>query len=48
MANSFDASAIRRLKLVVTIVDKPKGEFYLDVLSQFEVNFQMAVELINQ
>ena len=43
MANSFDASAIKRLKMVVTIVDKPKGEFYLDVLSQFEVNLQMLL-----
>ena len=43
MANSFDTSAIKRLKMVVTIVDKPKGEFYLDVLSQFEVNLQMLL-----
>ena len=42
MANSFDASAIKRLKMVVTIVDKPKGEFYLDVISQYEVNCQMV------
>lgn len=25
------------------MVDKPKGEFYLDVISQFEVNCQLAV-----
>ena len=25
------------------MVDKPKGEFYLDVISQFEVNCQMVV-----
>ena len=43
MANSIDGSAIKKLKLLVTVVDKEKAEFYLDVLSQFEVNFQMAV-----
>lgn len=43
MANSVNESAIKKLKLVITVVDRNKGEFYLDVLSQFEVNFQMAV-----
>ena len=43
MANTVSESAIKRLQLLVTVVDKPKGEFYLDVLSQFEVNFQMVV-----
>ena len=43
MANTVNESAIKRLQLLVTVVDKPKGEFYLDVLSQFEVNFQMVV-----
>ena len=42
MANTVNESAIKRLKLLVTIVDRPKGEFYLDVISQFDVNFQMA------
>ncbi len=43
MANQFDGSDIKKLKLLVTVVDREKAEFYLDVLSQFEVNFQMAV-----
>ncbi len=43
MANNIDGSNIKKLKLLVTVVDKEKGEFYLDVLSQYEVNFQMAV-----
>ena len=43
MANSIDGSAIKKLKLLFTVVDKEKAEFYLDVLSQFDVNFQMAV-----
>lgn len=43
MENSINESAIKKLKLLVTIVDRPKGEFYLDVISQFEVNSQMVV-----
>lgn len=43
MANTVNESAIKKLKLLVTVVDRQKGEFYLDVLSQFEVNFQMAL-----
>ena len=43
MANTFDGSAIKRLKMLVTVVDKNKGEFYLDVLSQFDVNLQMLL-----
>jgi len=42
MPNTVNESAIKKLKLLVTVVDRPKAEFYLDVLSQFEVNFQMA------
>jgi len=32
----------KKLKLLVTVVDRSKSEFYLNVLSQFEVNLQMA------
>ncbi len=42
MINSINESAIKSLKLVITVVERSKAEFYLDVLSQFEVNFQMA------
>ena len=42
MANTINESAIKKLKLLFTVVDRAKAEFYLDVLSQFEVNFQMA------
>ena len=42
MANSVNESAIRKLKLLFTVVDRNKAEFYLDVLSQFEVNLQMV------
>ena len=43
MGNSVNESAIKKLKLLVTVVDKPKSEFYLDVISQFEVNCQMSL-----
>jgi nitrogen regulatory protein PII len=43
MANQVNESAIKKLKLLFTVVDRPKAEFYLDVLSQFEVNCQMVV-----
>lgn len=43
MTNSINESAIKKLKLLVTVVDRPKAEFYLDVLSQFEINCQMVV-----
>ena len=43
MANTVNDSAIKKLKLLFTVVEKPKGEFYQDVISQFEVNCQMLV-----
>ena len=43
MGNSVRDSAIKKLKLLFTIVDRPKGEFYLDVLSQFDVNCQLVL-----
>lgn len=42
MANTINESAVKKLKLVITVVDRSKVEFYLDVLSQYEVNFQMV------
>ena len=44
MSNSVNESAIKKLKLLITVVDRPKGEFYLDVISQFEVNSQLVVD----
>ena len=43
MGNTVNESAIKKLKLLFTVVDRPKGEFYLDVISQFGVNCQMAM-----
>lgn len=42
MANTVNESAIKKLKLLFTVVDRAKAEFYLDVLSQFDVNCQMV------
>jgi len=42
MGNTVNESAIAKLKLLVTVVDRQKADFYLDVLSQFEVNFQLV------
>ena len=43
MGNTVNESAIKKLKLLVTVVERPKGEFYLDVISQFDVNCQLMV-----
>ena len=43
MANTVNETAIKKLKLLITVVDRGKGEFYLDVLSQFEINCQIVV-----
>ena len=43
MSNTVNDSAIKKLKLLVTVVDRQKGEFYLDVISQFDVNCQIAM-----
>ena len=43
MANAVKDSGIKALKLLITVVNRPKGEFYLDVISQFDVNYQMIV-----
>ena len=43
MSNTIHDSAIKKLKLLFTVVDRQKGELYLDVISQFDVNCQMAM-----
>ena len=43
MSNTFNGSDIKKLKLLFTVVDRNKGEFYLDVISQYEVNCQLAL-----
>ena len=43
MAQTINESAIKKLKLLFTVVDRAKAEFYLDVISQFNVNCQLAM-----
>ena len=43
MDNTVHDSAIKKLKLIFTVVDRPKGDFYLDVISQFQVNCQLVM-----
>ena len=43
MANTINETAIKKLKLLFTVVDRNKGEFYLDVLSQYQVNCQLVL-----
>ena len=43
MSNSITETSLKKLKLLFTVVDWQKGEFYADVLSQFDVNFQMLL-----
>ena len=43
MSNTVNDSAIKKLKLLFTVVDRAKGEFYLDVISQFDVNCQLVM-----
>lgn len=43
MANTIHETAIKKLKVLFTVVDRQKAEFYLDVLSQYEVNCQLSV-----
>ena len=38
-----ELSAIKKLKLLITVVDREKGEFYMDVISQYAVNCQMLL-----
>ena len=43
MAKTVNDTAIKKLKLLFTVVERSKAEFYLDVLSQYEVNFQTVI-----
>ena len=36
-------SQVRKLKILITVVDRSKTLFYLDLLEQFEVNVQMVL-----
>lgn len=43
MDNTINDSAIKKLKLLFTVVDRNKGEFFVDVISQYQVNCQMVI-----
>ncbi len=43
MSNTFNGSDIQKLKLLFTVVERNKGEFYMDVISQYEVNCQLVL-----
>ena len=36
-------SSVRKLKLLITVIDRSKTIFYVDLLEQFEVNIQMVL-----
>ena len=42
-ASKKQVSSVRKLKLLVTIVDRSKALFYVDLLEQFDVNVQMVL-----
>lgn len=44
MSNTINESAIKKLKILFTVVERQKAEFYLDFLSQFEINFQTVLQ----
>ena len=41
--NTVNETAIKKLKLLFTVVERQKAEFYLDLLSQYDVNCQLVV-----
>ena len=41
--NTVNETAIKKLKLLFTVVERQKVEFYLDFLTQYEVNCQLVV-----
>ena len=43
MGNTVNDSAIKKLKVLFTVVDRSKAELYMDFISQFEVNCQMLL-----
>ncbi len=36
-------NGVKKLKILVTVVNRSKTEFFMDFLSQYEINFQTAV-----
>ena len=42
-ATKPQVSSVRKLKLLITVIDRSKTLFYTDLLEQFEVNVQMIL-----
>lgn len=40
---SAEPSAVKKIKLLVTVVNKNKAEFFTDLLESFEINMQMVM-----
>ena len=40
MEKNFNAKDLEKLKILVTIVNRGKGNFFIDLLESFSVNFQ--------
>ena len=43
MGNTINDSAIKKLKVLFTVVDWSKSELFMDYISQYEVNCQMLM-----
>ena len=41
--NTVNDTAIKKLKLLFTVIERQKAEFYLDFLSQYEINCQLVL-----
>lgn len=41
--NKKQVSSVRKLKILITVVDRSKTLFYVDLLEQFEINVQMVL-----
>ena len=41
--NTVNDTAIKKLKLLFTVIERQKAEFYLDYLSQYEINCQLVL-----
>ena len=41
--NAASAGDIKKLKILVTVVNRSKTEFFMDLLTAFEINFQTSV-----
>ncbi|MBO4308613.1 MAG: hypothetical protein J5885_02165 [Clostridia bacterium] len=41
--SASEPSAVKKLKLLITVVNKNKTEFYTDLLQSFEINMQLVM-----